>query len=101
MKVAPAKSRKSSDADEVVEEVTEIASAAAAAEPSAGPDYTATPENTEMVRFALTQDIEPAPRIGRFDMLHFTGQPILKKGVINIPKDVAVVLKDKGYGDIL
>lgn len=97
---------RSEEAEEVeqveqIEAVEEVAAVETPEAPVSGPDYNATPQNTELVRFALTQDIEPAPRIGKFDMVHFTGQAILRKGLISVPHEVAIVLKDKGYGDIV
>lgn len=80
--------QKPSDVEEVVE-INEIESAAP------------TEEQTELVQFALTEDISPAPRCGNIDMVRDFGMSELKKGVIKLPRLVAEVLADKGKGQIV
>jgi hypothetical protein len=56
-------------------------------------------EPVEMCHFALTRDIDPSPTVGKISMTRDFGIPVLKKGVVRIPKIVAEVLHDKGYGE--
>lgn len=81
--------QKPSDDDVEVVEVEETATS----EPSE--------EQTELVQFALTQDISPAPRCGNIDLVRDYGMPELKKGIVKIPRLVGEVLADKGYGQIV
>lgn len=58
-------------------------------------------DELEMVKFALVQDVEPAPRVGKICLVRDYGMAVLKKGIVTIPRIVAEVLADKKYGEII
>lgn len=89
--------------EEEVQEVPdiEVEEADASETPSESHVLAAGAPKVKMVQFALTRDIDPAPRVGRIDMVRHFGVPVLRKGIVTIPYDVAVVLADKGAGQII
>lgn len=99
---APKKLTATAAADEVEElqsEVQEVEVEEAQVEtPEVGE---ATPREQEIVAFALIQDISPAPKVGVIDLVRDYGMTDLKKGVVKIPRVVAEVLADRGYGTIV
>lgn len=84
------------DDDDVVSSVEEVA-----AEEGTISDSGRDTSHLKMVRFALTSDISPAPVVGEINMTRDYGVTDLKKGIVTIPKGVADVLHDKGYGEIV
>jgi hypothetical protein len=94
MKVSPksAKTRSVADQGPELESEVIVATEAPVEEDTKG---------AELVPFALTVDLSPPPKVGPYDLLKMMSISVLKKGVHKIPRTVAEVLQDKGYGSML
>lgn len=55
----------------------------------------------DMVSVSVFEEIKPAPTVGHISLVRDFGMSILPKGVVKVPRSVAIVLADKKLAQII